>query len=84
MPAAHPSPTPQATAASAPPLPGACAALPPCDTTRKFVRITERRNDGLVAFEFAIGWPDLAVDLLLPSAAFDDFCATQQVQMLAA
>jgi phenol hydroxylase P0 protein len=46
------------------------------------VRVLEARADGLVAFEFAIGWPELAVELLLPIAAFDEFCATQRVQRL--
>ena len=52
------------------------------DTSRRFVRVTERRTDGLVAFEFSIGWPELAVDLLLPSAAFDEFCERNRVQRL--
>ena len=50
-----------------------------CDTSRKYVRVTEERADGLVAFEFSIGWPELAVELMLPRAAFDEFCATNQV-----
>jgi phenol hydroxylase P0 protein len=45
----------------------------------KYVRLLERRSDGLVSFEFSIGWPELSVDLLLPSAAFDEFCALHQV-----
>ena len=53
-----------------------------CDTTRRFVRLIEMRADGLVAFEFAIGWPDLAVELLLPAPAFAEFCATHRVQRL--
>lgn len=53
-----------------------------CDTTRKFVRIKEIRADGLVFFEFSIGWPELAVDLMLPQTAFDEFCVRQQVQLL--
>jgi phenol/toluene 2-monooxygenase (NADH) P0/A0 len=52
------------------------------DSARRFVRVTERRADGLVAFEFAIGWPELAVDLLLPSAAFAEFCERNRVQRL--
>lgn len=56
--------------------------LPVCDTSRKFVRVTERRADGLVAFEFSIGWPELAVELMLPAAAFDEFCARNAVQQL--
>lgn len=49
-----------------------------CDPTRKYVRVTERRADGLVAFEFSIGWPELSVELMLPAAAFDEFCATHR------
>jgi phenol hydroxylase P0 protein len=53
-----------------------------CDVTLKYVRIKQLRADGLVCFEFAIGWPELFVDLMLPRAAFDDFCARQNVQLL--
>jgi phenol hydroxylase P0 protein len=53
-----------------------------CDIARKFVRIKETRPDGLVVFEFSIGWPEQMVELVLPSAAFDEFCATNQVQRL--
>lgn len=55
---------------------------PACDIASKFVRVREVRADGLVCFEFAIGWPELFVDLMLPQAAFDDFCVRQQVQRL--
>lgn len=53
-----------------------------CDIKRKFVRIKEVRTDGLVSFEFSIGWPELSVDLMLPQRAFDEFCVSQQVQCL--
>jgi phenol hydroxylase P0 protein len=53
-----------------------------CDVRAKFVRIRQMRADGLVCFEFAIGWPELFVDLMLPRAAFDDFCVSQNVQLL--
>jgi phenol/toluene 2-monooxygenase (NADH) P0/A0 len=58
--------------------------LPPlsCDAWRRFVRVLEERADGLVFFEFSIGWPELAVELLLPRPAFDEFCATNRVQRL--
>lgn len=52
------------------------------DTSRRFVRLTERRADGLVAFEFSIGWPELALDLLLPAPAFAEFCERNRVQRL--
>lgn len=53
--------------------------MPELDTSKRFVRVIERRTDGLVSFEFSIGWPELAVELMLPSAAFDEFCARNQV-----
>jgi phenol hydroxylase P0 protein len=51
---------------------------------RKYVRVLERASTpvGMVAFEFSIGWPDLSVELVLPQAAFDAFCARHQVQLL--
>ena len=52
---------------------------PELDTSKRFVRVIERRTDGLVSFEFSIGWPELAVELMLPSTAFDEFCARNQV-----
>lgn len=52
------------------------------DVRRKFARVTQLRSDGLVCFEFAIGWPELFVDLMLPKPAFDDFCAREQVELL--
>ncbi|MBA4261073.1 MAG: phenol hydroxylase [Comamonadaceae bacterium] len=56
--------------------------LPACDTSLRFVRVLERRADGLVSFEFSIGWPELAVELMLPASAFDAFCAHNKVQLL--
>lgn len=44
------------------------------DVTRRFVRVTERRANGFVAFDFSIGSPELVVELMLPAAAFDAFC----------
>lgn len=56
--------------------------LPAVDTSLRYVRVLERRADGLVSFEFAIGWPELAVELMLPAPAFEAFCANNRVQRL--
>lgn len=56
--------------------------LPAVDTSQRFVRMLERRADGLVSFEFSIGWPELAVELMLPGPAFESFCANNRVQRL--
>ncbi len=53
-----------------------------CDTSLRYVRVIERRDDGLVCFEFSIGWPELAVELMLPGPAFEAFCANNKVQQL--
>lgn len=53
-----------------------------CDTSLRFVRVLAQRADGLVSFEFSIGWPELAVELLLPAAAFEAFCVNNRVQRL--
>ncbi|NMM38388.1 MAG: phenol hydroxylase [Glaciimonas sp.] len=53
------------------------------DTTHKYVRVVEIRQDGMVGFEFAIGEPELFVELMMPAAAFKDFCEVNQVALLA-
>ncbi|MBM3393179.1 MAG: phenol hydroxylase [Betaproteobacteria bacterium] len=62
--------------------PSAAAATLDCDLSRKFVRVLRESADGLVAFEFAIGWPDLSVELAMPKVMFEEFCIRQQVQLL--
>jgi phenol hydroxylase P0 protein len=53
-----------------------------CDVTRKFVRVLRSDPGGFVHFEFSIGWPDLAVELVLGSVDFEAFCRTHQVEVL--
>lgn len=52
------------------------------DITRKFVRVMRTLPNGLIEFEFAIGDPDVAVELVMPKAAFDEFCANNQVEIM--
>ena len=52
------------------------------DTTRRFVRVLTRRANGLVEFEFAVGEPDMYVELIMPKAAFDEFCAANRVALI--
>lgn len=54
-------------------------AQPVIDLNRKFVRLIERRNDGFVEFEFAIGEPDLFAEMLLPADAYEAFCTANEV-----
>jgi len=57
----------------------ATSAPSPWDVARRFVRIVDERTDGLVEFEFAIGEPQLYVEMLMPRAQFEEFCAGQGV-----
>ncbi|MCB9394247.1 MAG: phenol hydroxylase subunit [Ilumatobacteraceae bacterium] len=52
------------------------------DTTRRFVRVVERRPDGFVEFHFSIGDPSLFVEMLLSETAFDEFCASIRPETL--
>ncbi|HEX5394055.1 MAG TPA: phenol hydroxylase subunit [Rhodocyclaceae bacterium] len=52
------------------------------DTSKKFVRVTEVRDNGLVEFEFSVGEPELAVELIMPRVAFDEFCKANAVTFL--
>ena len=52
------------------------------DTNKKFVRVLETSRPGMVEFEFAIGEPDLFVELIMPEAAFAEFCRTNEVTFI--
>lgn len=53
---------------------------------RKYVRVLGERGlaggGKLIEFEFAIGDPSLAIELILGEAEFQQFCTEQQVQLL--
>jgi len=52
------------------------------DPGKFFVRVSELRPDGFVEFEFAVGEPELFVEMILPAPAFEDFCRLNAVQRL--
>lgn len=62
-----------------PPMTTDCPPDPSFDPRKRFIRLVERRADGMVEFEFAVGEPELFVEMLLPQAAFEAFCAAQGV-----
>jgi phenol hydroxylase P0 protein len=51
----------------------------PWDPAARWVRIVEERASGMVEFEFAIGEPQLFVEMVMPRAQFEEFCAMHQV-----
>ena len=52
----------------------------PWDVTQRFIRIVQEHDNGMVEFEFAVGEPGLFVEMVMPRAQFDEFCAMQGVQ----
>lgn len=50
------------------------------DTKRRFVRVTRERAGGFIEFDFAIGEPDLVLEMILDRAAFAEFCAANRVE----
>ena len=55
---------------------------PGFDANRRYVRVCERRLDGFVEFEFAIGDPALCVELMLKEDDFHTFCLANDVIVL--
>jgi len=49
------------------------------DPAARFVRLVEVHSNGMVEFEFAVGEPELYVEMLMPRAQFEDFCVQQGV-----
>ena len=49
---------------------------------RKFVRVLGTDRAGLVEFSFAVGEPELCVELILPERAFKEFCEVNKVILL--
>lgn len=52
------------------------------DTRRKWVRVTGRRGDSFIEFDFAIGEQELFVEMILTPEAFEDFCQANNVETM--
>ena len=50
--------------------------------SQRYVRVTNEDAHGFVEFQFSIGDPNLYLEMTLPQTAFEEFCATQNAQML--
>ncbi len=49
------------------------------DVQRRFVRIVQEHASGMVEFEFAVGEPELFVEMVMPRPEFEQFCRDQGV-----
>ncbi len=52
------------------------------DINKKFVRVTNIRNEKYVEFDFAINDPEIFVELILPTEMFHTFCKNNEVETL--
>lgn len=55
---------------------------PEIDSKRRFVRKLHERSNGFVEFEFAIGEPEIFVELILPREDFEAFCVSNKAEIL--
>ncbi|MGB0747653.1 MAG: phenol hydroxylase subunit [Magnetospiraceae bacterium] len=55
----------------------------PTDPLCAFVRVTGRRSNGFIEFDFAVGDPDVYLEMILGPEAFIDFCQENRVTFLA-
>lgn len=51
-------------------------------TQKRYVRITSRDRPGFVEFDFSLDDPTLYLEMILPTAAFTEFCQANQVTFL--
>lgn len=49
------------------------------DELARYIRVRSEPGDRFVEFDFAIGHPELFVELVLPRDAFDTFCRQNKV-----
>jgi phenol/toluene 2-monooxygenase (NADH) P0/A0 len=49
------------------------------DTNKRWVNVTRKTENGFVEFEFFVADADLCIELILPEAAFKEFCLNNNV-----
>jgi phenol/toluene 2-monooxygenase (NADH) P0/A0 len=49
------------------------------DTNKRWVNVLNRTENGFVEFEFFVSDVDLCIELILPEAAFKEFCLNNNV-----
>jgi phenol hydroxylase P0 protein len=49
------------------------------DTNKRWVNVLRRTENGFVEFEFFVSDADLCIELILPEAAFKEFCLNNRI-----
>ena len=52
------------------------------DTEQRYVRVTGERAGGFVEFDYAVGDPELFVEMILPRHDYEAFCVINHVQVM--
>lgn len=52
------------------------------DPARRYLRVTRRRDDGMVELDYAVGAPEVYVEMILPAAAVEDLIARERPTLL--
>lgn len=52
------------------------------NANNRWVRIQRKTENGFIEFEFFVADKDLCVELILPAAAFKEFCSINRVRHL--
>ena len=56
--------------------------MPEVNPNKRWVLVQRETENGFVEFEFFVADKDLYVDLVLPAAAFREFCSINRVRFL--
>jgi phenol/toluene 2-monooxygenase (NADH) P0/A0 len=51
------------------------------DTDKRWVNVLRKTENGFVEFEFFVSDADLCIELILPEAAFKEFCLNNHVDV---
>lgn len=57
--------------------------MPEVNANNRWVRVQRETENGFVEFEFFVSNKELYVELILPAAAFTEFCSINRVRFLA-
>jgi phenol/toluene 2-monooxygenase (NADH) P0/A0 len=49
------------------------------DTNKRWVNVLRKTENGFVEFEFFVSDADLCIELILPEAAFKEFCLNNRI-----
>lgn len=49
------------------------------DTSKRYVLVRNVRDDGYIEFDFSLGEPEIFLEMILSTSAFNEFCQDNEV-----